>query len=88
VEPTFPARAQAVGEIGPTSLAISKRVASVLRAPCSTSCLRYAIVSRCLSLKEIGDQLGHQDPESTRIYAKVDLAGLREVADFDLGGVL
>lgn len=54
--------------------------------------LRHACASRLLaaglSLKEIGDQLGHMDPESTRIYAKVDLNGLREVADFDLGGVL
>ena len=54
--------------------------------------LRHACASRLLaaglSLKEIGDQLGHIDPESTRIYAKVDLVGLREVADFDLGGVL
>jgi site-specific recombinase XerD len=41
-----------------------------------------------LSLKEIGDQLGHISPNSTRIYAKVDLVGLREVADFDMGGVL
>jgi site-specific recombinase XerD len=41
-----------------------------------------------LSLKEIGDHLGHQDPEATRIYAKVDLVGLRQVADLDLGGLL
>jgi len=41
-----------------------------------------------LSLKEIGDQLGHLHPDSTRIYAKVDLVGLRQVADFDMGGVL
>jgi integrase len=54
--------------------------------------LRHACASRLLaaglSLKEIGDQLGHRDPDSTRIYAKVDLVGLRQVADFDLGGVL
>lgn len=54
--------------------------------------LRHACASRLLaaglSLKEIGDQLGHLDPDSTRIYAKVDLVGLRQVADFDLGGVL
>jgi len=53
--------------------------------------LRHACATRLLaaglSLKEIGDQLGHAHPDSTRIYAKVDLAGLREVADFDLGGV-
>ena len=54
--------------------------------------LRHACATRLLaeglSLKEIGDQLGHTDPESTRIYAKVDLVGLRQVADFDLGGLL
>jgi len=55
----------------------------VLRHACATRLLAAG-----LSLKEIGDQLGHVDPNSTRIYAKVDLAGLREVADFDMGGVL
>jgi hypothetical protein len=39
-------------------------------------------------MKEIGDHLGHQKTDSTCTYAKVDLAGLREVADFDLGGLL
>ncbi len=28
---------------------------------------------------------GHRDPSSTRVYAKVDINGLREVAAFDLG---
>jgi integrase len=54
--------------------------------------LRHACATRMLaaghSLKEIGDQLGHIHPDTTRIYAKVDLVGLRQVADFDLGGVL
>ena len=54
--------------------------------------LRHACAARLLatglSLKEIGDQLGHVNPDSTRVYAKVDLVGLREVADFELGGVL
>jgi len=54
--------------------------------------LRHACATRLLaaglSLKEIGDQLGHTAPNTTRIYAKVDLTGLREVADFDMGGVL
>jgi hypothetical protein len=40
------------------------------------------------SLKEIGDHLGHRDVEATRVYAKVDLVRLREVADFDLGELL
>jgi len=54
-------------------------------------CLRHGcaghLVAAGLSLKEIGDHLGHRSAYATRIYAKVDLAGLREVADFDLRGL-
>lgn len=54
--------------------------------------LRHAcarrLVNAGLSLKEIGDHLGHRSPDSTRIYAKVDLASLRSVAMEDLGGLL
>ena len=39
-------------------------------------------------MKEIADHLGHRDLDSTGVYAKVDLRGLREVADFALGGLL
>lgn len=53
--------------------------------------LRHAcaahLVSEGLSLKEIGDHLGHRSSDATRVYAKVDISGLREVASFDLGGV-
>lgn len=53
--------------------------------------LRHACASHLLaqgmSLKEIGDHLGHRKPDTTRIYAKVDLLGLRQVANFDLGGL-
>jgi site-specific recombinase XerD len=53
--------------------------------------LRHACATHLLtegySLKEIGDYLGHRHPDSTRIYAKVDLSLLREVANLDLGGV-
>jgi len=51
--------------------------------------LRHACAARLvaegLSFKEIGDHLGHRSTSATRVYAKVDLAGLREVAAFDLG---
>ena len=54
--------------------------------------LRHACAARLvadrLSLKEIGDHLGHRSASGTRIYAKVDLPGLREVAAFDLGELL
>jgi integrase/recombinase XerD len=53
--------------------------------------LRHAcaghLVTEGFSLNEIGDHLGHRSAFATRIYAKVDLAGLREVANFDLGGL-
>jgi integrase/recombinase XerD len=51
------------------------------------ACARH-LLAEGFSLKEIGDHLGHRDPRSTRIYAKVDLAGLRAVGDVDLGELL
>lgn len=54
--------------------------------------LRHAcaghLVAERFSLKEVGDHLGHRSASATRTYAKVDLAGLREVGNFDLGGLL
>lgn len=55
----------------------------VLRHACATH-----LLAEGLSLKEIGDHLGHVSPDTTRIYAKVDLAALRIVGDFSLEGVL
>ena len=50
--------------------------------------LRHAtaqhLLNEGLSMKAIGDYLGHRDPTSTRAYAKFDLRSLRKVADFDL----
>lgn len=46
--------------------------------------LRHTCVQRLVdaefSLKTIGDYVGHRSPQSTKIYTKVDLAALREVA--------
>src|SRR5262245_22567610 len=53
-----------------------------LRHSCATH-----LLAQGLSLKEIGDHLGHQSSETTRLYAKVDLVGLRAVGDFDLEGL-
>lgn len=54
--------------------------------------LRHAcaahLVACDLSLKEIGDHLGHRSPYATRTYAKVDVQRLREVARFDMGELL
>lgn len=54
-----------------------------LRHACATR-----LINQGLSLKEVGDHLGQRDLEATRIYAKVDLVRLREVANFDLGELL
>ena len=55
-------------------------------------CLRHACAQHLLacgfSLKQIGDQLGHRRASTTMLYAKVDLEGLRQVADLDLGRLL
>lgn len=65
------------------SVTLSHYGPHVLRHACASHLLEQG-----LSLKEIGDYLGHRDPESTRLYAKVNLAGLRAVGDFDLGDLL
>ena len=53
--------------------------------------LRHAaaqyLLDQGMSMKVIGDFLGHRDPDSTAIYAKVKLNALREVANFDLEGL-
>ena len=53
--------------------------------------LRHAAAQNLLdqgvSMKEIGDFLGHRSASATGLYAKVNLNALREVADFDLGGL-
>jgi site-specific recombinase XerD len=88
-----------VAPIGPLSrgaiwFAVSRRLRE--RAPLlrhfGPHSLRHAcatrLINRGLTLKEVGDHLGQRDPDATRIYAKVDLVRLREVATFDLGELL
>jgi len=64
-------------------IALSHYGSHILRHACATH-----LLAEGLSLKEIGDHLGHRHPDTTRIYAKVDLTALRQVADFDLGGLV
>ena len=56
-----------------------------------THALRHAaaqhLLDQGMSMKVIGDFLGHRDPSSTAIYAKLNLAALREVAALDLEGL-
>jgi site-specific recombinase XerD len=54
--------------------------------------LRHACAGQLLdagfTLKQIADHLGHRSMDTTRIYTKIDLRGLRRVAEFDLGALL
>ncbi len=67
------------------------RVIGVSRPKMGPHALRHACASRMLAqgltLKEIGDHLGHSSTQATMIYTKVDMTALREVGNFDLGGV-
>ena len=77
-------RAALYGVVAPRLQALGVR--SAHRGP---HALRHACAARLVaegfSLKAIGDHLGHRSPSATRVYAKVDLPHLREVAAFDLG---
>lgn len=64
----------------------------IVSGPRGTHALRHAaaqhLLDQGLSMKVIGDFLGHRDPSSTTIYAKVNLAALREIAALDLEGLV
>ena len=58
---------------------------------CGPHALRHGaaqhLLDHGLSLKEVGDYLGHRSTSATLVYAKVQLSALREVADIDLEGL-
>jgi site-specific recombinase XerD len=68
------------------------RAAGVTLPRRGAHCLRHACAAHLLdsgfSLKQIGDHLGHRTANSTLHYAKIDLEGLRQVAELDLRGLL
>lgn len=68
----------------PLNLPIQHHSAHALRHACAS----HLMQEENISLKEISEHLGHKNLETTRIYAKVDIKGLRKVADFDMGDIL
>ena len=64
-------------------IASPKHGPHALRHACATYLLNSG-----LSLKKVGDHLGHANLSATQIYAKTDLVALRAVAAFDLGGLI
>lgn len=85
--PIRPLGRRALGKI------VRDRLASlgVVAGKRGTHALRHSaaqhLLDQGMSMKVIGDFLGHRDPSSTAIYAKVNLAALREVASLDLEGL-
>lgn len=79
------------------SSTVSSIVAAALRraglkpARCGAHIFRHSLASSLLrrgaSLSEIGQLLGHRAQASTEVYAKVDIAGLRSVAQAWPGGM-
>jgi site-specific recombinase XerD len=82
-----PYRPVSVGALSTMTQKVQKRLGlklkryrpHVLRHACATHLLAHG-----LTLKEVGDHLGHVSVAATRIYAKVDLTALREVAALDV----
>lgn len=66
-----------------TGIRCSRRGPHILRHACASRLLQAGA-----SLKEIADVLGHRSLGSVGIYAKVDLATLRVVAEVELGGLI
>jgi integrase/recombinase XerD len=86
--PFRPLTANALGEIvrrrlQALGLTLPHYGPHMLRHACATH-----LLAQGLSLKEVGDHLGHVDLDTTRIYAKVNLTALRVVGDFPLGDLL
>ncbi|MBE2243953.1 MAG: tyrosine-type recombinase/integrase [Burkholderiaceae bacterium] len=86
-----PIRPLSAPSITPVAHAHLSRLGLTL-SPRGAHCLRHACASHLLasgfSLKQIGDHLGHRSANSTLSYTKVDLTGLRQVAELDLGALL
>ena len=66
----------------PFNIAIEHHGSHSLRHACATR-----LINQGISLKAIADHLGHRNLETTRIYAKIDLSKLRDVASFNMGGL-
>ena len=82
-----PYRPVSVGALSTMTRKLQKRLGLELKR-CGSHVLRHAcathLLAQGLTLKEVGDHLGHMSVGATRIYAKVDLTGLREVAALDV----
>jgi integrase/recombinase XerD len=82
-----PYRPVSVGALSTMTQKLQKRLGLKLKRYGSHA-LRHAcathLLAQGLTLKEVGDHLGHVSAAATRIYAKVDLVGLREVAALDV----
>ncbi len=86
--PRTPIRATAIYSIVSNRL----RELGIQAAHLGPHALRHSCAAKLLAdgltLKEIGDHLGHRSTSATMTYTKIDIEALRQVGDFDLGGLL
>lgn len=75
-----PLSANAISEVVAQALRRAQVDAPLARAYVFRHTVASRMVRRGASLKEVADLLGHASLDSTKIYAKVDLPALREVA--------
>ena len=61
--------------------------AAVLGVPALRHAVAQRLLDHGLSMKQVGDYLGHRSVAATSVYAKVRLDALREVAAIDLQGL-
>ena len=89
---TLPAPIRPLGRTAP-GIMVRRRMdeAGIAAERRGTHTLRHTaaqhLLDRGVSMKVIGDYLGHRSPRSTKAYARFDLKALREVADFDPEGL-
>ena len=85
---TLKAPIRALGSRSCSSVVMRRASRLGIDAPCrGAHALRHAtaqhLLDQGMSMKVIGDYLGHRSPSSTAVYARIDLKALREVADCD-----
>ena len=85
---TLKAPIRALGSRSRSSVVMRRASRLGIDAPCRRAhAFRHAtaqhLLDQRMSMKVIGDCLGHRSPSSTAVYERIDLKALREVADCD-----
>ena len=87
--PSRPRSRRSTVVLAPVSSGVAQTASAYGHRVRGAHALRHAaaqhLLDQGMSMKVIGDYLGHRSPSTTAIYARIDLKALREVADCDPG---